>query len=430
MLGLELALILILILFNGFLAMAELAVVSARRARLQPLAQRGSKGAQAALDLAAEPGRFLSSVQIGITLVGILVGAYGGATLSARLEPVLAGIPVLAPFAGELAVGLVVATITGLSVIVGELVPKQIALARPERIAAFAARPMRLLATIAAPVVWLLDTASRLVLWLTGLRPAGERQVTDEEIRALIAEATRTGLVHAAESEMIGGVMRLADRPVAAIMTPRSEVVWLDLEATADENRRRIAEHGFDRYVVARGSIDRVEGVLDSQDLLKALLEGRPLDIAAATQRAVAMPESAGALKVMAALRSAAVHLVLVVDEFGSLQGIVTTSDVVRAIVGALPGEEPEEAAALARGDGTWLIDGAMSLDAVAEKLGLALPERRDYHTLAGLVLALLRRLPQTGDHVEHDGWRLEVVDMDGRRIDKVMASRIGLQAE
>ena len=426
MLGLELALILVLILFNGFLAMAELAVVSARRANLQPLAQRGSKGAQAALALGAAPGRFLSSVQIGITLVGILAGAYGGATLSARLAPVLAGVPVLAPFAEELAVGLVVACITALSVIVGELVPKQIALARPERIAAVVARPMRLLATVASPIVWLLDTASRGTLRLLGLRTAGARQVTDEEIRALIAEATRTGLVHAAESEMIDGVMRLADRSVRAIMTPRNDVVWLDPDMPVDEIGRKIAAHGFDRYLVSRGAIDQIVGVLDSQDLLKALLEGRALDIAAATRPATVIPDSVGALKVMEALRGSAVHMVVVVDELGSLEGIVTTSDVVRAIVGALPGETAEEGMAVAREDGSWLLEGSMSLDEFRDRLDVALPENRDYHTLAGLVLALLRRVPEAGDHVEHDGWRLEVVDMDGRRVDKVLASRIG----
>jgi len=426
MLGLELALILVLVLFNGFLAMAELAVVSARRANLQPLVQRGSKGAQAALDLGAAPGRFLSSVQIGITLVGILAGAYGGATLSARLAPLLAGIPALAPLAEELAVGIVVASITALSVIVGELVPKQMALARPERIAVVVARPMQLLATVASPVVWLLDTASRGTLRLFGLRTAGERQVTDEEIRALIAEATRTGLVHAAESEMIDGVMRLADRSVRAIMTPRNDIVWLDPDAPADENRRKIAAHGFDRYLVSRGAIDQVVGVLDSQDLLKALLEDREFDVAAATQPATVIPDTVGALKVMEALRGSAVHMVVVVDELGSLEGIVTTSDVVRAIVGALPGEVADDAMAVAREDGSWLLEGSMSLDEFRDRLDVALPGARDYHTLAGLVLALLKRLPQAGDHVEHDGWRLEVVDMDGRRVDKVLASRIG----
>lgn len=425
MLGLELALVLVLILLNGFLAMAELSVVSSRKAALQPLAQRGNKGAQVALELAAKPGHFLSAVQVGITLVGILAGAYGGATLSERLVPVLADVPLVAPIAESLAVAIVVASITALSVIVGELVPKQMALAGPERIAIVVARPMRWVAKASYPIVWVLDTLSRLLLRLVGVRTSGERAVTDDEIRALIAEAARTGIVQRAEGEMIGGVMRLADRSVRAIMTPRNEVVWLDLDAPPDDNKRKIVEFGFDRYPVARGRIDNIVGVLDTQELLKGMLEGKPFDIQSAMRTPKVVPDSVGALKAMDSLRASSVHLLAVVDEFGSLEGIVTTSDLTRAVLGVLPGESEGVGETHQREDGSWLLDGTLSLDEFRDKLQIDVPEDRDYHTLAGLVLALMRRIPQPGDYVEHDGWRLEVVDMDRRRIDKVLASKI-----
>jgi len=426
MLGLELALVLVLIILNGFLAMAELSVVSSRKAALQPLAQRGNRGAQAALDLAARPGRFLSAVQVGITLVAILTGTFGGAALSERLAPVLAEIPAVASIAQSLALGIVVTCITALSVIVGELVPKQMALAVPERIAIVVSRPMRTLSQIAWPFVWGLDAASRLALRLMGIRTTGERAVTDEEIRALIAEAARTGIVHQAEGEMIGGVMRLADRSVRAVMTPRNEVVWLDLDAPVEETKRKILEYGFDRYPVARGRIDNVAGVLDTQELLKAMLEGRPFDIQTAMHPPKVVPDTVGALKAMDSLRASSVHLLIVVDEFGSLEGIVSTSDLTRAVLGSLPGEDEDMDGPHQREDGSWLLDGAMSLDEFRDKLHIELPEERDYTTLAGLFLALYKRIPESGDTLEHDGWRLEVVDMDGRRIDKVLAAKIG----
>jgi putative hemolysin len=425
MLGLELALVLVLILLNGFLAMAELSVVSSRKAALQPLAQRGNRGAQVALDLAAQPGRFLSAVQVGITLVGILAGAYGGATLSERLAPSLAEIELVAPIAESLAVAIVVASITALSVIVGELVPKQMALASPERIAIAVSRPMRLLTRAAYPVVWLLDNLSRLLLRLVGVRTSGERAVTDDEIRALIAEAARTGIVHQAEGDMIGGVMRLADRSVRAVMTPRNEVVWLDLDAPVEETKRKIMEFGFDRYPVARGRIDNVVGVLDTQELLKAMLLNRPFDIQAAMRAPKVVPDGVGALAAMDTLRASSVHLLIVVDEFGSLEGIVTTSDLTRAVLGALPGEHEDSPQPHQREDGSWLLDGAMSLDEFRDMLHIEVPEERDYTTLAGLFLALYKRIPQPGDTLEHDGWRLEVMDMDGRRIDKILALKI-----
>jgi len=425
MLGLELALVLVLILLNGFLAMAELSVVSSRKAALQPLASRGNKGAQVALELAAKPGHFLSAVQVGITLVGILAGAYGGATLSERLVPVLADIPLVASIAESLSVAIVVASITALSVIVGELVPKRMALAGPERIAIAVSRPMRFVAKAAYPVVWVLDNASRVLLRLVGVRTSGERAVTDEEIRALIAEAARTGIVHQAEGEMIDGVMRLADRSVRAVMTPRNEVVWLDLDAPPEENKRKIVEFGFDRYPVARGRIDNVVGVLDTQELLKSMLLGKSFDVQAAMRAPKVVPDSVGALQAMDQLRASTVHLLVVVDEFGSLEGIVSTSDLTRAVLGTLPGETEDEVEAHQREDGSWLLDGAMSLDEFRDRLQIELPEERNYTTLAGLVLALARRIPQPGDAVEHDGWRLEVVDMDRRRIDKVLAMKI-----
>jgi putative hemolysin len=313
-------------------------------------------------------------------------------------------------------------------VIVGELVPKQMALAGPERIAIVVARPMRWVAKAAYPIVWVLDTVSRFLLRLVGVRTSGERAVTDDEIRALIAEAARTGIVLREEGEMIGGVMRLADRSVRAIMTPRNEIVWLDLDAPVEENKRKIIEFGFDRYPVARGRIDNIVGVLDTQELLKGMLEDKPFDIQSAMRAPKVVPDSVGALKAMDSLRASSVHLLAVVDEFGSLEGIVTTSDLTRAVLGVLPGESEGVGETHQREDGSWLLDGTLSLDEFRDRLQIEVPEDRDYHTLGGLVMALMKRIPQPGDHVEHDGWRLEVVDMDRRRIDKVLASKVAAE--
>ncbi len=422
----EALIILCLTVLNGFFAMSELAIVSARPAKLKALAEEGSRGAEVALRLAAAPGRFLSAVQIGITLIGIFAGAYGGATLSVALTEALVAIPLLAPFAQTLAFGLVVAAITYLSLIVGELVPKQLALRDPERIAVRVARPMRALALIATPLVVLLDASAKLGLRLCGKQVEDERRVSDEEIRMLIAEATHAGVVGQAEQAMLVGVMRLADRPVSALMTPRPDIVWLDLEDDAAALRQQLREASYSRLPVCRGDPDEFIGIVQAKDLLDAALEGQPLDITRAVREVPVVHDGASALVVLEELKRSPVPMALVVDEYGSLRGLVTAVDILASIVGELAetGAEPEPAI-VQRDDGSWLIDGGTPIDEVSELLGLkSLPDEGEFNTLAGLVLDRMGHLPCAGEHADWGGWRFEVVDMDGRRIDKVLVAR------
>ncbi|HXH03078.1 MAG TPA: hemolysin family protein [Candidatus Competibacteraceae bacterium] len=422
----ELLIILLLILLNGFFAMSELAVVSARRARLVALAEQGQRGAAAALRLAEEPGRFLSTVQIGITLIGIFAGAYGGATLSGRLAEALAALPALAPFSEALALGLVVAGITYLSLIVGELVPKQLALHHAERIAIWVAVPMQLLDRLAAPLVYLLDISSRLMLRLLGAHGGSGQKVTDEEIKTLIAEATAAGVVESAEQAMISAVMRLADRPVRAIMTPRPDIVWLDLEDSAEEHWRIIRESRYSRFPVSRGDIDEVVGIVQVKDLLEQAMQGGTPELAAAVREPLVVHDGLGALKALEMLKQSPLQMALVVDEYGSLQGLVTATDVLESIVGELAEQDTgAQPGVMQREDGSWLVDGGLALDELKELLRLReLPEEGEFHTLAGLTLSQLGHVPTTGEHFTLEGYRFEVVDMDGRRVDKVLISR------
>ena len=423
---LEILVVLALVLLNGYFAMSELAVVSARPARLDAQARQGGRGARLAAALARDPGRMLSTVQIGITLVGIVAGAFGGARLAEPLDDALARVPVLAPFSAEIAYSLVVAAITYLSLIIGELVPKHLALRAPERIAALVAPSIDLLSRISAPAVWLLETSSRFVLRLLGSEVQPAETVTEEEVRMLIAEGTRTGVFHRQEQEMIGRVLRLADRPVRAIMTPRVEVVWLDVDDDPAEIARVIRESGHSRFVVAQGSLDDVLGVVEVRSLLEACLGGQPLDLRAALRPMLVVPDTMPVLRALEALRQARVSMALVVDEYGEVEGVVTVADVLEAVVGDMPGRRlGEEPAIVRREDGSLLMDGMLSTDEVKLALGLDhLPDEDRYHTLAGLILAQLGRVPQEGATVAYGGWRFEVVDMDGRRIDKVLVRR------
>ena len=425
MIGVEVVFVLALIVFNGVLALSELAVVSARRARLQVLAEAGNAGAKAALSLAADPGRFLSTVQIGITLVGILAGAFSGASMTDRFGDYLETFGFSMRVADGIAFGLVVASITYLSLIVGELVPKQIALRNPEAIAVAVARPMAMLATIASPIVYLLNISSKAGLWLLGQRATPETGITDEEIKLLIAEATRTGVVEPEEREMISGVMRLGDRPVRAIMTPRHDIDWIDLDADPAEIRRRVRESGHTMLLAGRGTIDEVTGVLRVRDLLDAYLDGSEIDPRGLVQPVPAVPDSTDALDAIRILKHASTRLAIVVDEHGTVEGVVTTADFLEAIAGDFAEAHTDERPrATRREDGTWLIDGQFAVDELAETLHLQLPEDRDYHTAAGFILALLRRMPEEGSVVGWEGWRFEVLDMDGRRVDKILAKR------
>jgi len=427
MLALEIGIIVALIVLNGLLAMSELAVVSARRARLKSYQQRGVRAAERAMALAADPGRFLSTVQIGITLVGVLSGALSGATLGRRLADFLAAQGVSESLAGTLGMGSVVALITYFSLIVGELVPKQVALRNPERIAMLVAPAMTLLSRVASPLVWLLNISGDAVLWLLGQSGETGNRVTDEEIRTIIAEAEHHGTIESDERRMIAGVMRLGDRAVRAIMTPRTEVVWLDLQADKAAIRKLLMDAPHSRLPAAEGSVDAMVGVVQTRALLAALLSRKPFDLRDYVHKAPIVHDNADALDVLAALKEAEVPMALVHDEYGVFEGLVTPADVLETIAGVfradLDGEGPP---AVQRDDGSWLIAGYMPVDEMAELLGLHLPARRDYETAAGLVLSQLHHLPETGETVDTAGWRFEVVDLDGRRIDKLIARRLG----
>lgn len=419
---LEIAIVVALTLLNGLLAMSELAIVSSRPARLKVMAERGNRGAQTALNLAEEPGRFLSSVQIGITLVGILSGAFSGATLGMRLADALPGWGVPAALAQPLGMGGVVVAITYLSLIVGELVPKQIALAAPESVAARVAPLMRWISRIAAPLVWLLDRSGKLVLTLIGRSGDKRAAISDDEIRLVIAEAESAGVIHATETEMIAGVMRTADRTARDLMTPRHEIELLAASDSYSATIRQFRQTRRNRLPVCEGDPNNILGMVSIADVL-AEGRSRDFDLRRLMRPAPVVPEALPAPDVIARLRNATGQMLLVYDEYGHFEGIVTPMDVLEAITGefANPGDEPK---LILRDDGSLLIAGWMPADEFADRLGVPLPGDRDYSTAAGLVLELAGRLPQVGDKVDWDGWRIEVVDLDGRRIDKLLVSR------
>jgi len=426
MLYFEIAVVGVLIVLNGLLAMSELAIVSARPARLKAMQERGVRGAAKALTLSENPGRFLSTVQIGITLVGILSGAISGATLGGRLAGVLLALGLGEGTANALGVGIVVAAITYASLIVGELVPKQIALRNPEGIAVRAAPAMSLLARVAAPVVWLLDISGRAVLWLLGQRKQGPDKVTDEEIKMLVAEAEHHGTIEADERRMIAGVMRLGDRAVRALMTPRTDVDWLNLDADEATIRKLLLETQHSRLPAGEGSVDAMVGVVQTRELLAAALAGGSIDARRHVRTAPIVHDQADALDVLATLKEADVPVALVHDEYGNFEGLVTPADILEAITGVFRSDlDEDDPVMIRRDDGSWLLAGFMPADEMADQLGIELPESREYDTLAGFLLSLFHRLPSTGEAVETQGWRFEVVDLDGRRIDKVLATTL-----
>ncbi|MGJ3265437.1 MAG: hemolysin family protein [Salinarimonas sp.] len=416
-----------LIGLNGLFALSELAVVSARRARLRALAEQGRRGAATALALAEDPGRFLSTVQIGITLVGILAGAFSGAVLGQRLDAVLERYGVPVSVSEPLAYVVVLGAITYLSVIVGELVPKNLALRNAEGIACAVAPAMNAVSRAAAPVVWLLDASTKLIFRVAGIGTEAQVSITDQDIRALMAEAETAGVIETDERRMIAGVMRLADRAVRGLMKPRTEVDWIDLADTQEEIRTTLLTTTHSRLPVADGGADNVIGVVQVRELLAPLLRGESFDLRAVVRPAPVIPDTVDALVALAVLRRAAVPMALVHDEYGHFEGIVTPGDVLDAITGAFRSDEPDagEPEAVRRPDGSWLVAGSMHADEMAEQLGLALPADRDYETVAGLVLTAFERLPATGEAIEAHGWRFEVIDLDGRRIDKVLATRL-----
>lgn len=422
----ELVIVAALILLNGLFALSELAVVSARHPRLKAMALAGRSGARAALALAADPGRFLSAVQIGITLIGIVNGAFSGEAFGADASAGLQAIGVPERIAGPLGYGLVIAAITYLSVIIGELVPKTLALRNAEGIACAVAPAMTMFARAARPAVWLLDASTRLVFRVFGQTTESEARVTDEEIRTLISEAESAGVIETGERQMIAGVMRLADRAVVGLMTPRTDVDWIDVTAPEDAIKRRLIATTHSRLPVGEGSSDALIGVVQTRTLLADLLAGKALDVRAAMRSAPIIPETTDALDVLAILRNAEVPMALIHDEYGHFEGLVTPADILEAIAGVFRSDSAEnEPYATERDDGSWLFAGSMPVDEMADTIGLALPEQRAYETVAGFVLSHLQHLPKTGERIDAGGWRFEVVDLDGRRIDKVLASRV-----
>ncbi|CAA9531573.1 MAG: Hemolysins and related proteins containing CBS domains [uncultured Thermomicrobiales bacterium] len=422
----EIVVVLLLIVANGLFSLAETSVVSSRKSRLQQRAGGGDAAAGRALALAEDPNVFLATVQVGITLIGILSGALGGATVARSLADLLDGVPGVGRYADTVALVLVVLVITYLSLVVGELVPKRIALNNPEGVAARVSGPMRGLSAVTSPVVGLLGASTDAVLRLLGVRPSGEPPVTEAEVGVLLEQGAQAGVFDPAERAMVGRVFALADDRVAALMTPRPAVVWLDLDDPPEAQRRTMAESVFSRFPVGRGDLDHVVGVVRAKDLLADSLTGRPVAPEERLRPPLVVPEGLSALRLLEGFRQAGEHLALVVDEYGGTAGLVTIEDVLEAIVGDLPSTgEPGDAGAVRRDDGSWLLDGALPIARFADVLESAPPpeEDGDYETLGGFVLARLGRIPAAGTRFDWEGWRFEVVDMDGNRVDKVLAT-------
>ncbi len=423
----EVAFVVLLVLGNGIFAMSEAALISARDARLQEMAGDEDPRARAALDLIDEPNLFLSTVQIGITLVGVLAGAFGGATLAVPLASLIEELPVLAPYAPVVSVGIVVVAIAYLSLILGELVPKRLALGNPEKVASIVARPMRLLSRLASPVVSFLSFSTDTVLKILRVNPGEEPPVTEAEIGILIEQGARAGIFEEAEKDMVGRIFRLGDLRVTALMTPRPDVVWLDVLDDPDENRLKISESVYSRFPVCRGSIDEVVGVARAKDLLIRRLNGENPDVDTDLRKPLYVPESMYAFRVLELFKSVGEPFALVADEYGEIEGVVTLNDVLEAIVGEIPAsDELEGPEAVLREDGSWFLDGSLPINRVNEVLqveGLFEDAPENYQTLAGFIMTRMSRLPEVADSFEWEGLRFEVADMNGYRIDRVIVT-------
>jgi putative hemolysin len=423
----DVVVIFLLICLNGAFAMAELAIVSSRKPRLKAMAKKGRKGAQTALDLAADPGRFLSTVQIGITGIAVLAGAFSGAALGGPVGERLVGLGLSPATAQTVGFTIVIVLTTYGSLVIGELVPKQVALRSPEPIAAFAALPMLWIARATAPLVWLLDKSSGLVFRLLRLTRDPSSKVTAEELHLVVAEAHSAGVLEEYERAIISGVVRLADRPTREVMTPRTDIEWIDADAPPDEIRRVLRESPHSRYPVAEGSVDNLVGVVQARDIVVAALEGRPLRLRDLVRSPVVVPDTMDAMDTLNALRGAEVPMAFVHDEYGHFEGVVTPADLLSALAGAFAsdfqggGEMP----LVEREDGSWWVSGSLPADALADRLGLGLPEDRDYATTAGFALSVLKHIPEVGERFRFGGWQFEIVDMDGFKIDKLLASEV-----
>jgi putative hemolysin len=429
--ALELTIVCLLIVLNGAFAMSEMAIVSARKARLEQRAVDGDRRARIALNLANDPNQLLSTIQVGITLIGIINGAFGGATISMAVAEAIETVPFLAPYSTPISFGLVVSIITYLSLVVGELVPKRLALSNPEGVAVAVAAPMQVLATVARPIVRLLGASNDLVLRLLGSRPSGDAAVTEDEIRILIEQGTRAGVFHEAEQALVERVFRLGDERVEALMTPRHEVVWLDVEDDLEEVRRVITTCNHSRFPVGRGSLDDVIGVVHAKAILAP---GIPVELSTLLEQPVFVPETMDAFRVLEAFRRSETQLAIVVDEYGGTQGILTPGDVLEAIVGSMPSPGGGVTPLIARlGDGSWSVDGMLPVDDLKEAFDLRGPEaeeRGNYRSLGGLMMSRLGRVPSVGDWVEWAGLRLEILDMDGKRVDRILVRSLDAKEE
>jgi putative hemolysin len=419
----EIAFIVLLTLFNGLLSMSEAAMVASRKARLQQLANEGDKASRTVLDLLEDPNVFLSTVQIGITLVGVLAGAVGGATLSEALAVSLASIPRLAPYSESLAIVIVVMGITAVTIWLGELVPKRLALHSPERIARAVAGPMLIVSKLFLPLVKLLGVATNLVLRLLGVKASSEPLITEEELQVLIDQGTQAGIFEESEQDMVEGVFSLGERRVYSLMTPRTEIVWLDIEDTIEEIRFKISENEYSRFPVRQDTLDVILGIAKARDMLVASLSEGPIRLKQLLKPAFYIPETMSAARALEIFKEKGTEMLLVIDEFGGLQGLLTVHDIIEEIVGEIELEEPQ---ATQRQDGSWLLDGMLEVDEFKEIFNLpTLPHEDEYETLSGFVMLSLGRVPQTADLFEWHDLRFEVIDMDGRRVDKVLVTTL-----
>lgn len=421
----EIIIILLLIILNGIFAMAEIAIVSARKSRLKQQANEGNKNAQKALDLAQSPSRFLSTVQIGITFVGIFAGAFGGETIAKSLSNELKNIPVVATYANGISIFLVVAFITYLSLIIGELVPKRLALNSPEKIAKFVAYPMDALSKIISPFVSLLTISTDWILRILQIRQSDEPTVSDEEIKMLMREGTRVGIFNLAEKDIVEKTLKLSDKKIKSLMTPRKEIIWLELDSPFKTLRNKIAKHPHAHFPVCRDSLDKVVGVVRAEDILTNFLLEEKIQLQKFIHKSLFVPESMDALKVLELFRKTVIHMAMVVDEYGSVQGLLSLTDILEAIVGDIPSiNEPGDREITKREDGTYLVDGLVSIDEFKEYFHIRkLPDERSgvFYTIGGFVMHKIGRIPSSGTKLEWEDYRFEVIDMDGNRIDKIL---------
>lgn len=422
----EVALLLFLILLNGYFAMSEIALVTARKARLRKMSEAGDRRATRAIELGENPTRFLSTIQIGITSIGILSGIVGEAALAQPLAIVLQawGVPLRASELGG--TGIVVVLITYFTIVLGELVPKRLGQISPETIARFVAQPMLLLAMIARPFVRLLSASTELILKVLRVRDTSAQAVTEEEIHALLEEGAESGAIDELEHEIMRNAFRLDDRQVSSLMTPRAQIVYLNTGDPLDDNLRKITGSNHSRFPVVRGDLGEILGIATAKQLFAQKVRGEPTDLTKNLKPAVFVPESLTGMELLDAFRSSQIQFMLVVDEYGDVHGIVTLQDVLEAITGEFRTALPGEAWAMQRPDGSWLLDGLIPVPELKDRLALAAVPEEDtgrYHTLSGMIMLLLGRLPRTGDRIDWGGWSFEIVDMDGNRIDKVIAA-------